>query len=252
MAGGEPARVEGSVARPADGSSLAELEALYRERKEAAFEKVHEADVAFMLGMIGHHAQALTMSGYAPENGASASIRTLAARIINAQKDEIALMQRWLADRSRPVPEVAPDGTVTWPAAAGEAMDHGDHPAMDHGAAGHDVREGMEHEGMDPQAMSHEGMPGMLSPAQLEELSRARGEAFDRLYLRYMIQHHQGAVTMVLDLFGTDGAAQDDAVFKIASDIQVDQRSEIARMQRMLDAMTAAGSGGDAPPASLR
>jgi hypothetical protein len=57
-----------------------------------------DADVAFVTGMIPHHAQALIMSELAPTNGASQSVQTLAARIINAQTDEIALMQRWLAD----------------------------------------------------------------------------------------------------------------------------------------------------------
>jgi uncharacterized protein (DUF305 family) len=55
-----------------------------------------------------------------------------------------------------------------------------------------------------------------------------------------MIQHHEGAVTMVHDLFATDGAAQDDLVFKLASDIQVDQASEVARMKLMLEQMTGA------------
>ena len=68
------------------------------------------------------------------------------------------------------------------------------------------------------------------------------GAEYDRLFLLYMIQHHEGAVVMVEELFTVDGAAQDDAVFKIASDIQVDQRTEIARMQRMLDAMQPGGS----------
>jgi uncharacterized protein (DUF305 family) len=90
----------------------------------------------------------------------------------------------------------------------------------------------MGHEGMD-----HEGMPGMLSAEQLDELSRAQGAEFDRLFLRYMIQHHQGAVTMVHDLFSQDGAAQDETIFKLASDIQVDQITEINRMQLMLDPM---------------
>jgi uncharacterized protein (DUF305 family) len=77
-------------------------------------------------------------------------------------------------------------------------------------------------------------MPGMLTPAQIRELDGARGPAFDRLFLTYMIQHHEGAVTMVTELFGIDGALQDEGVFKLASDIQVDQLTEIARMEKML------------------
>ena len=79
-------------------------------------------------------------------------------------------------------------------------------------------------------------MPGMLTEAQIRELDAARGVDFDRLFLAYMIQHHGGAVVMVDDLFATDGAGQDEAAFKLASDVQVDQRTEIARMQQMLEA----------------
>jgi uncharacterized protein (DUF305 family) len=51
-----------------------------------------------------------------------------------------------------------------------------------------------------------------------------------------MIQHHRGAVTMVSELFGSYGAAQDETVFKFASDVNVDQTTEIARMELMLAA----------------
>jgi uncharacterized protein (DUF305 family) len=77
-------------------------------------------------------------------------------------------------------------------------------------------------------------MPGMLTAAQLRQLEAARGEEFDRLFLSFMIQHHQGAVAMVKALFGTPGAGQDEAVFRFATDVNVDQTTEIARMQRML------------------
>ncbi len=50
-----------------------------------------------------------------------------------------------------------------------------------------------------------------------------------------MIQHHRGAVSMVKDLFGTYGAGQDEVIFKFASDVNVDQTTEIARMERMLN-----------------
>jgi len=176
---------------------------------------VSEADVDFMTGMIHHHAQALVMSALAPTNGASTSVRTLTARIINAQKDEIAVMQRWLRQRGRPVPEVGADGQISGMSGMsgrGEMTDMADHSAH---------------------------MPGMLSPEQLAELAEAHGQDYDRLFLTYMIQHHNGAVTMVHELFASDGAAQDDFVFKIASDIQVDQTTEVARMQQMLDALPA-------------
>jgi uncharacterized protein (DUF305 family) len=88
-------------------------------------------------------------------------------------------------------------------------------------------------------AMHGHLMPGMLTEAQMEELARAKGPEFDRLFLTYMIQHHRGAVLMVKQLYGTPGAAQDDTVFKFANDVGVDQTTEIARMERMLDALPA-------------
>jgi uncharacterized protein (DUF305 family) len=165
------------------------------------------ADVEFMSHMIGHHAQAIVMSGWAPSHGASPSMRTLAERIINTQQDEIATMQRWLRKRGQPVPEARP---------VGMKMKMG----------------GAEHEML---------MPGMLTEAQMKQLDQARGEEFDRLFLTYMIQHHRGAVTMVNDLFSSRGAAQDETVFKFANDVSVDQSTEIARMERMLAALPSPG-----------
>lgn len=183
--------------------STAEIEALYRARIDSARMRFAEADVRFMTGMIGHHAQALVMAGFAPTHGASPPVRTLAARVINAQQDEIALMQQWLRDRGQPVPEVHIAGTTL-------------------------TAQGAEH-------ILH--MPGMLTEEQMRELDQARGPDFDRLFLTYMIQHHRGAVAMVHDLFNTDGAGQEDMVFKLASDIQVDQITEISRMELMLAAL---------------
>ena len=195
-----------STVPPSEPASHSDLEALYWERQEAARGAFTEADVRFMTDMIGHHAQALIMSRLAPSRGASPAIQTLAARIINAQEDEIASMQQWLRERGQPVPEVHIDGLNL----------------MLHGADGH------HH--------AHH-MPGMLSQEELEELAAAEGAAFDRLFLAFMIEHHSGAVHMVDELFATDGAAADEAAFKLASDINVDQQTEIARMQLMLDAL---------------
>jgi uncharacterized protein (DUF305 family) len=177
--------------------------------------------------MIPHHAQALIMSELAPTRGAGPAVQTLAARIINAQADEIALMQKWLADRGQPVPDVKIEGLdlmIEMPS-AGEGGGHEGHDM--HGAH-----------------MDHAGMPGMLTQAQLEELAGAFGPEFDRLFLTYMIGHHQGAVTMVDELLAVDGAAQDGAVFKLASDVQVDQITEIERMKLMLDQMAAPDESG--------
>jgi uncharacterized protein (DUF305 family) len=159
-----------------------------------------QADIDFMSGMIHHHAQALVMSKWAPTHGASPAILRLTERIINAQNDDIALMSRWLADRNQPVPA---------PNAAGMPMDHG----------------GMSHTML---------MPGMLTDEQMQQLDAARGEEFDRLFLTGMIQHHRGAVTMVQELFASQGAGQDETIFKFASDVQVDQSTEIKRMVTML------------------
>jgi len=156
------------------------------------------ADAEFMTGMIGHHAQAVEISRLVPTRSQSAAVKRLAERIINAQDDEIASMQQWLRDRGQPVPDAA----------------HAHH------AGGHAV------------------MPGMLTPEQVAQLQRATGAEFDQLFLNLMIQHHRGAVSMVQRLFGTQGAGQDETVFKFASDVGVDQATEIARMQRMLADLT--------------
>jgi uncharacterized protein (DUF305 family) len=190
-----------------------------------------QADVDFMAGMIHHHAQAIVMSRLAPTHGAGPSVRTLAARIINAQRDEIASMQRWLRDRGEAVPVVNEDGTVRGmePPAATDRSDPAQGHAMDPDHAA------MDHDAMDHGAMGHSDMAGMLSPEQMAQLRASRGEAFDRLFLTYMIQHHQGAVVMVDELFASPGSGQGDAIFKIASDINVDQQTEIDRMQQMLE-----------------
>src|SRR5687768_17398674 len=70
------------------------------------------ADIHFMGGMIGHHAQAIVMAQWAPSHGASPSIQTLAARIINAQRDEIAAMEKWLRDRRQPLPKTSAHGIM--------------------------------------------------------------------------------------------------------------------------------------------
>jgi uncharacterized protein (DUF305 family) len=156
-----------------------------------------------MTGMIHHHAQAIDISRLAPTHTDNPTLHTLAARITNAQRDEIATMQRWLRDRNQTVPEL-------------HVSDMG---VMVHGAD-HSMH-----------------MPGMLTPEQLRDLGAARGAEFDRLFLTLMIQHHNGAVTMVRDLFEIDGAGQDEDVFRFAADVHVDQVTEVERMKLMLSAM---------------
>jgi len=155
------------------------------------------ADVHFMAGMIAHHAQAVLIAGWAPSRAASAAVRALCERIVVGQRDEIVLMQRWLRDRHETVPEV-------------HSM-----PGMDHATL----------------------MPGMLTVAQLAQLDSSRGPDFDRLFLTFMIQHHQGAITMVNQLFGSQGAGEEEIVYRFASDVYADQTTEIDRMTRMLDVL---------------
>jgi len=170
-----------------------------RVRADSLRRPYTEADIRFMSGMIHHHAQAIRMAGWAPSHDADPAVQRLAARIVNAQQDEITTMGQWLTDRGQPVPDPG----------SGHAMHL---------------------------------MPGMLTDAQMQQLDQARGETFDSLFLTFMIQHHRGAVSMVRNLFATPGAARDELVFKFANDVNVDQSTEIARMERMLAALPSGSS----------
>ena len=116
-----------------------------------------------MSGMISHHAQAITMARWGESHGARPAVITLAGRVVNAQRDEIALMQGWLRDRRQSVPEPNPAGMTM-------------------------MMNGVQHQLL---------MPGMLSPEQMQALDAARDPDFDQLFLKFMIQHHSGAVAMV-------------------------------------------------------
>ncbi len=168
-----------------------------------------EADVQFMQGMILHHAQALDMTALVPERSTNRALRTLAERIEVSQTDEIAWMQRWLQDRHEDAPMV------------GMVMHHG---------AGHG--EGRTHGEPEAHPML---MPGMLTPDEMVQLAAATGPAFDRFFLQYMIRHHEGGLIMVANLLATEGGAQAPEVFRIATDIDADQRADIDRMHAMLD-----------------
>jgi uncharacterized protein (DUF305 family) len=187
--------------QPATGSR-SDAGSIAKAKADSARHPYTAADVQFMQGMISHHAQAIVMADWSPTHGASPSVRTLSERIINAQQDEIATMQQWLRDRQQEVPAADPKGmAMTMNGGGGE---------------------------------QHMLMPGMLTEAQMSQLDQATGTEFDRLFLTFMIQHHRGAVSMVQDLFATYGAGQDETVFKFASDVNVDQSTEIARMEKML------------------
>jgi uncharacterized protein (DUF305 family) len=204
---GRPQQTVETAPQPALPSAQSEQAAIAQARADSVTRPYTEADIRFMTGMIAHHAQALVMAGWAPTHGASASLQTLCQRVINAQRDEIRTMQAWLRDRRQPVPEPNPTGMMM-------TMNGEQHPML---------------------------MPGMLTEAQMKQLDAARGPEFDRLFLTFMIQHHQGAVSMVHDLFESYGAAEDEAIFKLASDINIDQTTEIARMQQMLFMLSVSG-----------
>jgi uncharacterized protein (DUF305 family) len=154
------------------------------------------ADTRFMQHMIGHHAQALEMTKLVPSRTTREDARLLAGRIDVSQRDEIALMRRWLEQRGEEVPSA--DAQV--------------HAAMGHAPL----------------------MPGMLTAAELDRLAKATGTDFDRLFLQYMIRHHEGALTMVKELFATPGAAQESETYQFATDVNADQSAEIARMRSLL------------------
>lgn len=159
------------------------------------------ADVDFTQGMIGHHAMALAMALLVPTRTAGGEMLTLAEGIVTAQRAEIKEMQHWLHARGLHTPQVDSNGNVTH-------------------SRGH--------------------MMGMMSPDELEQLRNASGVEFDRLFLTQMIVHHAGAVTMVDRLFASPGAAQDQHVRAVASEIKSGQQPEIEWMKRLLAALPAA------------
>ncbi len=159
------------------------------------------ADVEFMQGMVPHHAQAVIMAAWAASHGARADVQRLCLRVGAAQSDEIQMMRRWLRERKQDVP--------------------------DSNATRHVMKmDGMNHEMM---------MPGMLSDEEMAQLDRARGSAFDRLFLNGMIGHHRGAIAMVTTLFQNGNAGHDETVFRFANDVVSDQSAEITVMLRMLE-----------------
>ena len=157
----------------------------------------NEADVAFMQMMVPHHAQAIVVAELAEKHARSDRVRELAARIRAAQGPEILMMAAWLEERDMAVPTAAEDPSE-W--------DHSEH--------------------------GHNGMVGMLTEAQMDELARARGAAFDRLFLEGMIQHHRGAIDMAGDV-AVDGI--DIMVGEVAADVALTQTAEVGRMRVMLD-----------------
>ena len=132
-----------------------------------------------------------------PTRTRNKGLLTLGARINSSQSEEIKFMKGWLVARGESVPDLMPD----MPGMKGAEI-----PLM----------------------------PGMLTREQMDTLRRATGPEFERLFLEGMIHHHEGALTMVKDLFDTPGSGQDAELFTFATDADNTQRAEIRIMQTML------------------
>ena len=153
-----------------------------------------EADVDFMQGMIHHHAQALVMTSMVRDRAASRNLAVLARRIEIAQEAEIETMKRYLTTRDEEPPD---------------AEDH----KNNHGGRGL--------------------MPGMVGHEELAKLAAAEGREFDRMFLEYMIRHHQGALTMVGQLRAKGGGVEPESDL-FARHVDSDQNIEINRMAGLL------------------
>lgn len=162
-----------------------------------------QADTDFMQGMIMHHGQAVEMTAMIPTHTTNPQVNAIGARISRSQSDEMQFMKRWLHARGEKTGMTMPEAMPGMPemTMSGEAI-----PAM----------------------------PGMLTPAQMDTLRKAHGPDFDRLFLAGMIQHHNGALVMVRDLFNSPGAGQDADLFDFATDADNTQRAEIRIMEGML------------------
>jgi uncharacterized protein (DUF305 family) len=156
------------------------------------------ADTQFMQNMIMHHAQAVEMTALIDTHTENKELRTLGARISRSQSDEIKFMKRWLLAR---------DESPSPPMHKMPGMDMSSHQML---------------------------MPGMLTEKQMSALKNAKGQEFDQLFLRGMIQHHNGALIMVKELFDTAGSGQDAELFNFTTEVDSGQRAEIKIMQTML------------------
>lgn len=186
-----------------------------------------QADVEFMQGMIMHHAQAVEMTALIASHTDNQELQSLGARINRSQSDEIKFMKRWLAARGEPTTMTSSSRATSSETNSSQTNSLGAGPSRGVGST----------PGTDMADMSHAPMglmPGMLSPEQMAALRKASGAGFDRLFLTGMIQHHNGALIMVKDLFDTAGAGQDAELFNFATDVDTGQRAEIRIMQGML------------------
>jgi uncharacterized protein (DUF305 family) len=194
-----------------------------------------QADIAFMQGMIMHHAQAVEMTALISSHTENREIRTLGARISLSQTDEIKFMKRWLVARGAPVSMAMPEMPGT---DSSNQLIHAmpEMPGADSSnQPSHAMPEmpGMANNSQPPRPPMHT-MPGMLTLAQMDALRQAKGAEFDQRFLTGMIRHHKGALVMVQQLFDTPGAGQDADLFDFATDADNTQRAEIRIMEDML------------------
>ncbi|MFH8796868.1 DUF305 domain-containing protein [Streptomyces sp. NPDC017941] len=183
------------------GETAATLSAQEAEKQRTDDDSPNSADFEYVEKMIPHHGQALEMTALVPGRAESTKVKRLADRITAAQKPEIGAMERWLKAQDKK------SGKGERGAGAKGHGRHGD-------GGGHD----------------HADMPGMATPAQLKQLRAARGEAFDALFLKLMITHHTGAVTMASDALSQ---GNNILVEEMANDVVAQQTSEINRMRGM-------------------
>lgn len=170
-------------------------------------------DVEFMQGMIHHHAQAVEMTALIDDRTKNKDLHLIGTKISQSQTDEMNFMKLWLVARGQ---STSMSHTDAQPAA----------PSHAHSMTGHVMPVSSADEML---------MPGMLTKAQMEELRKAKGAEFDKLFLTGMIQHHEGALVMVRDLFNTAGSGQDAELFNFATDVDNGQRAEIKSMQTLLE-----------------
>lgn len=150
------------------------------------------ADVAFVQGMIPHHRQAVDMAGMAAERASSTEVKELAAAIKKAQDPEIRTLSGWLSSWGEQVP--------------------GDDASADHTGHG-------------------DGTAGMMTEQEMDQLEKSSGKAFDTAFLKLMIKHHEGAVTMAKT---EQAKGSYPPAKKMAGDIIASQSAEITRMKKLL------------------
>ena len=174
-----------------------------------------KADVDFMQGMIHHHQQAVDMVALMRERTKNDELLNFGARIGQTQTEEIKFMKRWLTSRGQKTSmQMMKMDKMKMPKTGSMKMDK------------------MK---MEDHSNHQMAMPGMLTPKQMKALSNAKGNEFDKLFLTGMIQHHEGALVMVDDLFKAQGAGQDAEMFAFATDVDGTQRAEIKIMKTMLE-----------------